>query len=132
MCRLAETEFAADATAAKAARDWIAALLEHWDLPELAETAALLVSETVTNAIRHAGSSPIVTAAMTDGVVEVGVMDRDKAHAPPCLVDQRPHGHQWPWLGNRRHTGQRVGDGRVGRWEAGLVPIGRTGLGSCE
>ncbi len=82
MCRLAEAEFAADATAPKAARDWIVEQLENWELTDLRDAAELLISEIVTNAIRHAGSVPTVTAAVSDGVVEVGVTDRDPAHAP--------------------------------------------------
>ncbi len=53
-----------------------------WDLPDVVETAALLASETVTNAVRHAGSAPTVTIAVSDGVVEVGVTDRDGARSP--------------------------------------------------
>ena len=82
MCRLAEAEFAADAAAPGAARTWITGLLEAWDLPALAETAALLASETVTNAVRHAASAPTVTVAVSDGVVEVGVTDRDPDSSP--------------------------------------------------
>jgi anti-sigma regulatory factor (Ser/Thr protein kinase) len=92
MCRLAEAEFAADAATAKAARDWVAGVLELWDLtePELTETAALLTSETVTNAVRHAASAPTVTAAMTDGVVEIGVSDRESGTSPHVSMVDDP------------------------------------------
>ena len=82
MCRLAEAEFAADASAAKAARDWIAELLERWELGGLAETASLLTSETVTNAVRHTAGAPTVIAAVADGVIEVAVVDHDPTSAP--------------------------------------------------
>jgi len=37
----------------------IRAQLRHWDLTELADDAMLVLSELVTNAIRHAGGSPV-------------------------------------------------------------------------
>jgi anti-sigma regulatory factor (Ser/Thr protein kinase) len=62
MCRLACIEFEADHSVPSEARQWIAEVLEHWELPALSATAMLLTSELVTNAIRHANSGPIVMA----------------------------------------------------------------------
>ncbi len=77
MCRLAEIEFPIDTATPKAARQWVTGLLERWELTELVETASLLISEVVTNAMQHAGSAPTVTAAVAEGILEVGVTDRD-------------------------------------------------------
>ena len=82
MCRLAGAEFDEDDGTPAASRQWLAALLDRWELNALVETAALLVSEVVTNAMQHAGSSPRITAAVADGALEVGVTDREPSGSP--------------------------------------------------
>ncbi|MGW4195670.1 ATP-binding protein, partial [Streptomyces sp. NPDC005004] len=50
----AEWTFAAEPGAVRAARAAVRGQLRHWDLDSLAELTALLVSELVTNSLRHA------------------------------------------------------------------------------
>ena len=52
----ARTTFAADAAGAGCARRFVRDVLASRDLEELAEQAALLTSELVTNAVLYAGS----------------------------------------------------------------------------
>ena len=80
MCRLTSAAFVADGSAPSAAREWVGAVLEHWELAALLDTATLLTSEVVTNAIRHARSGPTVTASVADGCLEIGVSDGDAQH----------------------------------------------------
>jgi anti-sigma regulatory factor (Ser/Thr protein kinase) len=62
-----------DPRAARAARDFIAAQLAAWHMDQLEETAVLLVSEVVTNALRHtSGAVTMDLTRLTDRVrVEV-------------------------------------------------------------
>lgn len=59
------------------ARHFVTAQLEHWELAELSEVAALLTSELVTNAVVHGGDDASVTVAVAvaGGSLEVGVSD---------------------------------------------------------
>jgi anti-sigma regulatory factor (Ser/Thr protein kinase) len=85
MCRIAKAGFAAEPSAPSAARAWMTGLLDRWEASSLSETAALLTSELVSNAVRHARSGPAITAAMTDGFLEVGVTDGGMDGVPHVL-----------------------------------------------
>jgi anti-sigma regulatory factor (Ser/Thr protein kinase) len=56
--------------------------LEQWGLFDLIDRATLLVSEIVTNAVRHAASGSILTLSVANEFLEIGVMDSDAAHLP--------------------------------------------------
>jgi len=75
MCRIAKADFGGGTAAPSAARAWMTDLLDRWEVPWLSETASLLTTELVTNAIRHAKSGPVITAAIANGSLEVGVTD---------------------------------------------------------
>jgi anti-sigma regulatory factor (Ser/Thr protein kinase) len=62
--------------ARKALRRWMAALALS---DELVEDAALVVSETVTNAVVHASSAPRVFVTLVDGRLRVEVYDTSRA-----------------------------------------------------
>lgn len=62
-------------SSAGAARRFVVATLREWDHDELADTAALLVSELVTNAILHARSEVTVAVRALDDRVRVEVAD---------------------------------------------------------
>ena len=80
MCRVAAAEFDPLLSSAALARRWVAERLERWELPQLlVEAATLLTSELVANAIVHTSSRPAVLVAMADGLLEVGVSDREPA-----------------------------------------------------
>jgi anti-sigma regulatory factor (Ser/Thr protein kinase) len=77
MCRVASTRFGPTLEAPRLARDFVAGLLDRWELSELADNATLLTSELVTNAVVHAGEAPSLVVAVADGSLEIGVSDLD-------------------------------------------------------
>lgn len=56
---------AADLPAVGAIRRRLRAALDHWGVPELADTAELLASELVTNALVHTGRGAVFDAVLT-------------------------------------------------------------------
>jgi hypothetical protein len=52
-----------------------------WSLEPVAETATLLLSEVVTNAVLHSSSQPTVRLAVAGGALEIGV-DDDEPRLP--------------------------------------------------
>lgn len=73
MCRVVSRTLAVGAAAE--ARALTRDLLSRWELDDLAIDATLLVSETVTNALRHAHTGATLTLAVAEGTLEVGVTD---------------------------------------------------------
>ncbi len=71
----ARTEFAAGPTTPALARGFVRQALSRWGYPAACETAALLTSELVTNAVLHAGTGVTVTVCARDGIVRVEVAD---------------------------------------------------------
>ncbi len=65
-------------------------LLERWEVPWLSDTACLLTSELVTNAIRHAKSGPAITATIAGGLFEVGVTDGRPDEVPQVFSTEDP------------------------------------------
>lgn len=80
--------FAPDAESVHLARQFIADFCRASQLPaELCETAALLVSELVTNAIVHGGTSATVEIHRPTDILRVAVRD-DNPNLPP--LGERP------------------------------------------
>ena len=77
VCRVAMAEFEATLSSPARARRWLTDMLERWELSGLAESAILLTTEIVTNAVVHALSRPLVVAAAAHGEIEVGVTDHE-------------------------------------------------------
>lgn len=82
-----------------AARGWVSEQLDQAP-PQLCQTAALLVSELVTNAVRHAGTPEFVVEleyAPADGRLWVGVTDTGRGHPiprTPAATDEHGRGLQ--------------------------------------
>jgi anti-sigma regulatory factor (Ser/Thr protein kinase) len=57
------------------ARRHVAAVVEQLDIGDLGDTAVLVVSELVTNAVRHAGTELQVTVVAEPGVLRIEVED---------------------------------------------------------
>lgn len=75
--RSAGADFPADSSASPLARRALTRWLEEWRLDdELVETAVLCLSELVTNAVIHSGTSPRVTARLDGERLLVAVQDR--------------------------------------------------------
>jgi anti-sigma regulatory factor (Ser/Thr protein kinase) len=75
---------------ARQARQAVAALLERWDLPSLADDAALVMDELVANAADHGrGASIRITVALPGHkLVRLAVVD--KSHRRPRTVEAGP------------------------------------------
>lgn len=75
----------ADARAVRAARDYLRTVLADWNLVQTQDTAELVVSELVTNALLHTGSGPALTLRhdTADAVLTVGVEDSSTQHPQP-------------------------------------------------
>jgi anti-sigma regulatory factor (Ser/Thr protein kinase) len=65
------------------ARHHISATLRRWDLDTLAETARLLTSELVTNAVLHARTAMTLSVDETEGGIRVSVTD--ESPVPPAM-----------------------------------------------
>jgi DNA-binding response OmpR family regulator len=77
-------DLAHDPVAPSEARRVVRDVLLHWGYGDLLDDAALVVSELVTNAVRHAGSASIVVVNRTEGGIRVEV--RDEGPGAPDLA----------------------------------------------
>ncbi|MEU0585759.1 ATP-binding protein [Streptomyces sp. NPDC006132] len=117
----ADWTFPADPGAVRTARQAVRGQLRGWDLDRLADLAALLVSELVTNALRHA-TGPIgvrlVRPASLDGVLRVEVSD--PLPDPPHERTARPEDESGRGLqlvaSSARRWGTRPGDAGKTVW----------------
>ena len=73
--RPAVLQLPAAAASVPLARRHVAAVVEQLDLGDFADTAALVVSELVTNAVRHAGTELQLTVVADGDVVRIEVED---------------------------------------------------------
>jgi anti-sigma regulatory factor (Ser/Thr protein kinase) len=80
--QIATTTLPASAPSVRRARALVRASLSSWGLPGIADTAELLVSELVTNAVQH-GRGPIEVRLLrgTSLIIEVA----DSSLAPPLI-----------------------------------------------
>ena len=69
-------------TAPRASRDFVARTLQGWGLDHLTPSAALVISELVTNSTMYAGSEIVVSVALGPSAVRLTV--RDKSPDLPC------------------------------------------------
>jgi hypothetical protein len=67
-------------------------LLRRWEADDLVDTAELLTSELVTNAVRHSEGAPTVVVAMAHGCLEVAVADDEPGHSHSVLTVGNPNG----------------------------------------
>jgi anti-sigma regulatory factor (Ser/Thr protein kinase) len=83
----AVTGFASDPASVPAGRRFVAALLEEWACAHLTDTATLLTSEVLTNAVVH-GLGPVrLRLRRTETEVTVIVSDRGRYQPQPRLAD---------------------------------------------
>ncbi|MGI9080113.1 MAG: ATP-binding protein [Acidimicrobiales bacterium] len=69
----------AEPASAAAARRHIREFLDAWDAADFEDTAVLLTSELVTNALLHARSAAELHVRLADGLLRVGVTDATPA-----------------------------------------------------
>lgn len=85
--RSASFSIGGDVSGVSAARRFTRDRLEEWGLGDAVEVAELLVSELVTNALLHAGSSPVLQLLRVDGHVRIEVSD-----ASPAVPTMKDYG----------------------------------------
>ncbi len=87
----ATMELPSDAAACPLARRFVTARLTDWGVDEeLVETAQLCVSELVTNAVIHAGTTSQVTVRLDDERLLVSVRDHGNPEAVRPVEDEEP------------------------------------------
>lgn len=125
----------ADPRAARSARDFIARFVPEPHLVELRETAVLLVSEVVTNALRHADGFIALELSRYPDRVRVDVTDeteRVPADADAALLDESGRGVPiMDALSDRWGSAPR-GIGKVVWFELDLPRVSREGPARTE
>nr|WP_308309447.1 ATP-binding protein [Streptomyces sp. CHD11] len=119
--------FAADPGAVRAARSAVRARLRRWDLDSVGDVAALLVSELVTNALRHATGPIGVRLVRPDGPADVLLVEvSDPLPDLPCERPARPEDEGGRGLrllaSASRRWGTRPGAGGKTVWFELTVP----------
>ncbi|MEV1079085.1 ATP-binding protein [Streptomyces sp. NPDC050211] len=106
----AEWTFPADPGAVRAARAAVRARLHAWDLESVADITALLVSELVTNSLRHA-TGPIGVRLVRPGDVRdvLLVEVSDPLPDPPREREPRPEDESGRGLQLVAHSSRRWG-----------------------
>jgi serine phosphatase RsbU (regulator of sigma subunit)/anti-sigma regulatory factor (Ser/Thr protein kinase) len=84
----AHRTFAADERSVAKARAFAREMLEAWDAGDLADSVVLLVSELVTNAVVHAGTTARLELRLDTQSVRVEVEDLHPRRVLPMVVDQ--------------------------------------------
>jgi serine phosphatase RsbU (regulator of sigma subunit)/anti-sigma regulatory factor (Ser/Thr protein kinase) len=112
-----------DDTAARCARNLAAGQLAEWGLEGLVDAMKLIVSELVTNAVRH-GTGPIRLRLIQHEVLTVEVTDADFCSPGPCnsrIVDEHGRGLFLVAQLSRRWGTRPARDGKVVWAEADLA-----------
>jgi len=99
------------------ARDLVGQACKMWGLPQLAGAAQLIISELVTNAIRHARSDLEVTVALGEQYLHLHVRDRDP-RIPRIFTADSPHPDH--------SRGMKLVDGLASGWGTTLRPYGKS------
>jgi anti-sigma regulatory factor (Ser/Thr protein kinase) len=104
---------------AAAARRLVSRALEVWDLPQLADSAVLIMAELVSNTVRHAQGEGMRVHVMlvTDRRVRVSVLDRDSTR--PQMRNQESDDDE---EGGR---GLYIVDAESVSWGVDLLPGGK-------
>lgn len=83
--------FPAEARSVAAARDFVRKMLREWDATDMADSAALLVSELLTNAVVHTGTDARLDLRLDSNALRIEVEDR---HPGRTLAMEAPLPHE--------------------------------------
>ncbi|MBT2491629.1 SpoIIE family protein phosphatase [Streptomyces sp. ISL-96] len=124
-------QLAPTAADVRRARQLVDAQLARWGLPELADTTLLLVSEVVTNAVRHAGGRPVGLRLVRADTLLCEVSDEE--HTLPVLREAGPDEECGRGLRLVSRLADRWGASHMGRgkvvwFEQPLPPGARSGV----
>ena len=107
-------DFGHEPSSPAAARRFVRELLASWELSELAEVVELLVSEVVTNVIRHARTDGSLVVTRSGSGVRVAVSDSAGGEPTPLSPEPRqPSGR-----------GLSIVDSMASRWGVATSPDG--------
>jgi anti-sigma regulatory factor (Ser/Thr protein kinase) len=107
-------DFGHEPSSPAAARRFVRELLVSWGLAELTEVVELLVSEVVTNVIRHARTDGTIVVARSENGVRVAVSDSAGGEPTPLSPEPRqPSGR-----------GLSIVDSMASRWGVAASPEG--------
>jgi len=99
------------------ARSWLAAFLRNWDVAStVIEDAILVVSELVTNALRHGAGAAVVRASIRDEVIQLSVTDSGDGLPEQQTID----------LGRVGGLGLHVVERVSADWGVAAFPGGKT------
>ena len=99
MCRMRTTTLDPDASSAAKARSFLRASMRRWEITEPQDSALLLTSELVTNAVVHARTRVALTVAIAKATLEVAVADRNmRLPRPRYAPEQAPPTSTPLWL----------------------------------
>ncbi|MEV6650931.1 SpoIIE family protein phosphatase [Streptomyces sp. NPDC051219] len=126
---VARFQLAIDPREAGRARRLVAAQLDDWGLEEVAETAAMLAGEVVTNALRHAHSRHVELRLVRTATLLCEVEDDD--HTLPTLLSAGPEAESGRGLRivsalAREWGTSRTGAGKTVWFELSLPRVRRT------
>jgi anti-sigma regulatory factor (Ser/Thr protein kinase) len=85
----ASWSFCSEACTVSEARHLVCAQLDDWGLDEQSDVVELLVSESMTNALRHAWGGPTVTLFVLESTLHCEIGDANPALPPPCPAHSR-------------------------------------------
>ena len=107
-------DFEDDASSPAAARRFVRELLESWGMSDLTEIVELLVSEVVTNVVRHARTDGSIVVTRSRSGVRVEVSDFAGGEPTPLSPEPRqPSGR-----------GLSIVDAMATRWGVAAAPDG--------
>lgn len=86
----AQQFFAAEPRSVARARGFTRRILEEWGAAELVDSASLIVSELVTNAVVHTGTTVRLTLALQGHDLRVEVEDQHPGRTLPMVTDRPP------------------------------------------
>ncbi len=84
----ASLDLGADAAAPSAARSFVRSVLGEWRCDHLVESALLIASELVTNAVVHARSRSVLGLRLLEGRVRIQVADHGAGMPTPRVPDE--------------------------------------------
>jgi anti-sigma regulatory factor (Ser/Thr protein kinase) len=104
---------------AAAARRLVGEALDEWGLPQLADSAGLVLTELVTNSVRHAKGEGmrVNVTRLTGQRVRVSVLDRDRTR--PRMQEPDPDGER------ERGRGLFIVNATSVAWGVDLLPDGK-------
>lgn len=113
-----EIHLPGNASSARRARQFVDQVLHQWRRDGAIERMALIASELVTNAIRHAGTDITVELEAREASIYIEVVDR--GHGRPVFLDpdpETPGGLGLPIVEALASSwGTRIRDGGKGVW----------------